>query len=332
MKKELFGRLPSGGDVHLYTLTNGTLTLSVLDYGCRIQSLLFGGRDVVCGFDTLDGYLADDSYQGAFVGRVANRIANGRFTLNGKTYQLEVNNGKNHLHGVFSSIVWEVKEVARDRIVFTHHSPAAEEGYPGDMDVTVTYSLEGSALVLDYVATATEDTPASMTNHAYFNLNGFENPPATNHTLAVNADRYTVVDEGLIPTGERRDVSGTPYDLRTPTLISSRFTDNFKGYDTNFHLLKNTTLIFGRRELGYAGTLTGDAISLACYTDMPCMQIYTAGFLGKGPDFKGGVKQTPYHAVCLETQYEPNAVNRGEAILPAGEEFHHTTAYVFSVL
>lgn len=332
MKKELFGRLSSGQDVHLYTLTNGTLTLSVLDYGCRIQSLIFGGRDVVCGYDTLDGYLADDSYQGAFVGRVANRIAGGRFTLNGKTYQLEINNGKNHLHGVFSSIVWEVAEADDAHIVFAHHSPADEEGYPGDMNVTVTYSLEGAALVLDYVAQATEDTPASMTNHAYFNLNGYENAPATNHMLTVNADRYTVVNESLIPTGERRDVSGTPYDLRTPTLISSRFTGGFDGYDTNFHLLKNRTLIFGRRELGYAGTLAGESIALDCYTDMPCMQIYTAGFLGKGPAFKGGVKAQPYHAVCLETQYEPDAVNRGEAILRAGQVFHHTTAYAFRVL
>ncbi len=307
MRKELFGTLPAGGDVHLYTLSNDALTVRVLDYGCRIQSLVFGGRDVVCGFDTLDGYLADDSYQGAFVGRVANRIANGRFSLNGKTYQLAINNGKNHLHGVFSSIVWEVAEVSDERIVFTHHSPAEEEGYPGDMDVTVTYSLEGSALVLDYVATATEDTPASMTNHAYFNLNGFENPTALDHTLTVFANRYTVVDEGLIPTGERRDVGGTPYDLREPTVISSRFTDGFNGYDTNFELSKNNSLIFGRRNLALAGRLAGEEIEMACYTDMPCMQIYTAGFLGEGPDFKGGVKAVPYHAVCLETQHEPDA-------------------------
>lgn len=330
MKKELFGTLPTGEKVHLYTLSNGTLTMRVLDYGCRIQSLIFGGKDVVCGFDTIDAYLVDDSYQGAFVGRVANRIENGRFSLNGKSYQLAINNGKNHLHGVFSSIVWDVAECTDERIVFTHHSPAAEEGYPGDMDVTVTYSLDENALVLDYVGRATEDTPASMTNHAYFNLNGFENAPATNHTLTVFADRYTVVDDSLIPTGERRDVSGTPYDLRTPTLISSRFTDGFNGYDTNFHLQKKEGLTFGRLDLCLAGKLDGEEISLTCYTDMPCMQIYTAGFLGKGPDFKGGVKAVPYHAVCLETQYEPDAVNRGEAILRAGEEFHHTTAYVFA--
>ena len=332
MKKELFGTLPSGESVHLYTLSNGTLTVRVLDYGCRIQSLFFAGRDLVCGFDSLDPYLSDTSYQGAFVGRVANRIAGGRFTMNGKTYELEKNNGNNHLHGIFSHIVWEVCEVSDDRIVFVHHSPAAEEGYPGDMDVTVSYSLSNTSLVLNYRARATEDTPASMTNHAYFNLNGYENGNALSHSLTVDAEKITVVNEELIPTGERRAVEGTPYDLRTPKVIGKQFSDNFHGYDTNFILSKNNKIFHGRSELHFAGTLVGEDLRLDCHTDMPCMQIYTAGFLGNGPAFKGGVKQLPYHAVCLETQYEPDAVNRGEAILPAGKEFCHTTIYTFSKL
>jgi aldose 1-epimerase len=245
---------------------------------------------------------------------------------------LTANQNGHCLHGghALDKRVWDCVSADDKSITFSCFSPDGEEGFPGNMTTRVTYSLKGAELKISYSAISDAKTPICLTNHSYFNLNGFENAPATNHTLTVFADRYTVVDDGLIPTGERRDVTGTPYDLRTPTLISSRFTYGFNGYDTNFHLQKKEGLTFCRRDLCLAGKLDGEEISLTCYTDMPCMQIYTAGFLGKGPDFKGGVKAVPYHAVCLETQYEPDAVNHGEGILRVGNTFHHTTVYKFT--
>lgn len=333
MKKEKFGTLPDGKEVFLYTLENDKLRVGVLDYGCRIQSLFFDGVDFVCGYDSMEGYLADTSSQGAFVGRVANRIKDARFTLNGKTYTLPKNDGNNHLHGVFGQTVFQVHAYDGTAITFTHHSPATEEGYPGDMNLSVTYRLADDTLLLEYQATANEDTPINLTNHSYFNLGGIGSGSVREHEMQMHADRYTVTDSALIPTGERRDVTGTPYDFHDFHKIGERIEKTPGGYDTNFWLLQDTPVTIGGKALFAAVTVRSAAYQLDCYTDLPCIQIYSGNFLGVGescPVFKYRVAQEKQHAICLETQFEPDAVNHGEGILRVGETYVHTTAYRLS--
>lgn len=331
MKKTLFGTLSNGQPVYLYTMDSGVMQVNVIDYGCRIQSILFDGTDFACGYDTLEGYLADGSSQGAFVGRVANRIKNARFTLNGKTYQLEPNDGKNHLHGSFGYTVWRTRIVDDCTLVFTHRSPAEEEGYPGNMELEVTYHLDGTTLALDYRATADEDTPINLTNHTYFNLRGIGSGSVLGQEMQLNADEITLVDGELIPIGKRMNVCGTPYDFHDYHAIGARFDDKVSGYDTNFWLNKREPVTMLGKALYRAGAVRSDLYQMDCYTDLPCVQIYTADFLANGePDFKYGVKPARQHAVCLETQFEPDSVNHGEGILRAKETYHHTTVYQFS--
>ena len=330
MDKRLFGTLPSGEEVHIYTLKNDDLTLCVLDYGCRIQSLRFDGRELIGGYDTLDAYLADDSWQGAVIGRVANRIRASRFTLNGKTYRLTPNEKENHLHGSFGISMWDVKETDEDYITFTRKSPASEEGYPGDMEISVTYTLDKNLLKIKYYATADADTPANFTNHAYFNVEGVGSGSILSHEMKLYADRITLVDGDLLPTGERMSVAGTPYDFAEFRPIGSRLSPEIDGYDTNFFLTQGSPLTMDGRTVYAAASVRSPSCQVDCYTDMPCIQIYTGNFLGNGPDFAHGVKQEKQHAVCLETQFEPDCVNRGEHILRAGEVYDHLTLYRFS--
>ncbi len=329
MEKNFFGRLPDGRAVSLYTLDSGSMQVKVLDYGCRIQSIIFDGVDFACGFDTLEAYLADTSSQGAFVGRVANRIKNACFTLNNKTYQLPKNDGNNHLHGCFGQTLWQAEMPDARTLVFKHRSLAEEEGYPGDMELTVTYRLEGTALMLDYQAIADDDTPINLTNHTYFNIGGIGSGTVLDHEMQILSDRVTVVDAELIPTGAHMDVTGSAYDFRTYQQIGARLGHGLDGYDTNFWLTKEEPSTLFDRQLYRAGSVRSASYQMDCYTDMPCMQVYSANFLGNGPDFKNGIKQEPQHAICLETQFEPDSVNRSMGILSAGEHFHRTTVYQF---
>lgn len=330
MEKTVFGTLPNGEEVHLYTLKNEFLTVHVLDYGCRIQSLFFDGCDLICGYDTLDAYLADDSWQGACIGRVANRIRDARFDLNGKTYHLIPNEGKNHHHGIFGISMWQVEEATDTSITFKKKSPAAEEGFPGDMEISVTYFLDESTLKIRYYATADEDTPINFTNHSYFNMGGVGSGSVLGHELKLYADKMSVLDEVLVPTGERTPTAGTAYDFSDFHAISERKSEEVDGYDTNFFLTMDAPVTLGDRTVYAAASLRSASYQVDCYTDMPCIQIYTGNFLGNGPDFKYGAKQQKQHAVCLETQFEPNCVNLGEHILRAGEVYDHLTAYRFS--
>lgn len=329
MQKTLFGTLPNGQAVHLYTLDSGKMQVNVLDYGCRIQAILFDGVDFACGYDTLEAYLADDSSQGAFVGRVANRIKGAQFELNGKHYQLTPNDGKNHLHGTFGQTVWNTKIVDDCTLVFTHHSPANEEGYPGNMNLEVTYHLSDTSLELDYKATADEDTPINLTNHTYFNLGGIGSGSVLEHEMQLNANEITLVDEELIPIGKRMNVDSTAYDFHEYHPIGSRFDAYVDGYDTNFWLTQNEPVSLFGKDLYRAGAVRSASYQMDCYTDLPCIQIYSGNFLGNGPTFKYGVKQARQHAICLETQFEPDSVNHGAGILPVGETYHHTTVYQF---
>ncbi len=330
MEKRFFGKMPDGRDVFLYTMQNDYLTVRVLDYGCRIQSLTFDGRDMVGGFDTLEAYLADNSSQGAFVGRVANRIRDARFTLNGKTYQLEPNEKSNHLHGSFALSLWSAEFANEHTLKLTRTSPAEEEGYPGDIDVTVIYQLDGASLKMTYYATADADTPANFTNHSYFNIDGIGSGTIMKQEMQISADKITVVDNDLLPTGEHMAVAGTAYDFRNFRMIDACCNAEIDGYDTNFRLTKETVETFGDKALFHAVTLRSSSYQVECFTDLPCIQIYTGNFLGNGPDFKYGIPQKKQHAICLETQFEPDCVNRGEGILRRGETYDHTTVYRFS--
>ncbi len=329
MEKTRFGTLKNGQSVHLYTMKNESLCIGILDYGCRIQHLIFDGRDTVGGYDNLAAYEADGSSQGAFVGRVANRIKNSRFTLNGKTYQLEPNEKENHLHGTFANTVWEAKFEDACTLVLSHTSSADEEGYPGDIDVTVTYQLIDNAVKMTYTAKCDEDTPVNFTNHSYFNIDGIGSGSIMTEEMQILADRYTVVDGDLIPTGERRNVAETAYDFRDFHPIN-HYAAQVDGYDTNFWLTGEETEMFGTIVLSRAVSLHSSSYRLDCYTDMPCIQIYTANFLGEEPCFKYGIAPKKQHAVCLETQFEPDSVNRGEGILKAGEVGTYTTLYKFT--
>lgn len=330
MEKRFLGTLPSGAAVNVYTLKNECLTMEVMDRGCTIRSLVFRGIDTVRGFDSLESYFEDTSHQGAVIGRVANRIAGARFVMDGNEYNLPKNDGENCLHGGdgFDHRIWTVEEYSDDRIVFSYLSPDGEEGFPGELEVKVSYTLSGSALIIDYLAIPKSSTPIALTNHAYFNLNGKGN--VEDHMVVMYADNYTEVGKDLIPNGNRPDVTGTVFDLRKPTQIAAGCSEDFIGYDHNFVLNPSIFKSYGGKRLGLATEVYGENIGMAVYTDQEGVQFYIGNFLGDGPDFKGGEKQVRHGAFCLETQTEPDCINHGRAFYGAGEVYTHTTVYEFT--
>ncbi len=325
-----FGALPDGTAVTQYTIGNDTLSISVLDLGGIIRGVYKDGKDFVAGFDTVEDYLADDSYQGALIGRYANRIEDGRFTLDGVTYQLAKNEkGITHLHGGncgFSRRMWKVVSVTDDTLSLSLFSPDMDEGYPGNLEVTVTYRVVGNAFSIDYRAVCDKNTPLNLTNHAYFNPNGYDGGDILSVMATLNADRYDEVDDALIPV---RDVSveGTVFDFREPHAIGERIGGDFVGYDHNFYLIGDRAASVCGVTLPFAARLEG-VHTITAYTDLPCVQMYIGNFLVGSPDLKGGVPKRRHHTVCLETQLAPNGPNRGIGILKAGEKFHSVTAYV----
>ncbi len=321
MKSLHFGTLADGTEVLQYTLRTETCEVRILNLGGIITDYLFEGHNIVCGFDTLDDYLADTTYQGALVGRFANRIAGAKFKLNGKTYHISANEGENSLHGGkvgFSRRVFRVTRAEDTELVLTLFSPDGEEGYPGNLTLKATYTLDGASLKIRYEATADADTPLSLTNHSYFNLDAV-GTPVLDCKITVFADRYTAVDSSLIPTGERPSVDGTELDLRN----ARRIGEKVGGFDNNFILTKSTETHLP----SLAAIVENDELSLSLYTTQPCLQLYTAIAMEGGPAFRGGVKKERHTAFCLESQSEPNAPNRGEGILRAGEIYDHTTVY-----
>ena len=293
--------------------------------------------DVVLGFDNLDQYLKGDPYFGAIVGRVANRIAKGKFTLDGKEYTLAVNNGPNSLHGGlkgFDKVVWkasEEKNTEGPAVKFTYTSADGEEGYPGTLNVTVVYTLTNrNGLRIDYTATTDKDTPVNLTNHTYFNLAG--KGEIVDHQIKINADRYTPTDDTLIPTGELKDVKGTPMDFTSQHAIGDHIAETGgdpNGYDHNF-------VINGG---GRALTLTAQVYEpttgrvLTMYTTEPGVQFYTGNFLDGTLTGKGGWTYQKHQAFCLEAQHFPDSVNHPNfpsVILKPGKPYHQRTEYVFS--
>lgn len=339
IEQKPFGTTARGERVTLFEIRTPELTARVLDYGATVQSLLVKDKngktvDVVLGHDTIEGYETHDGYLGACVGRVANRLGGAEFTLSGKTYTLAKNDGENHLHGGlrgFDKYVWDA-EILDDGVRFSRVSPDGEEGYPGTLQVSVTYRVENGALKIIYDAKSDRDTLCNLTNHSYFNLNG--GGSALGHTLQIHADRFLENSAQCMPTGKILPVEGTPFDFRTPKTVGRDIEEanvqlqNCGGYDHNFCLPESGAL-YEAAELSSAES----GIAMKVRTTMPGMQLYTANFLGPWTG-KGSASYEKRGAVCLETQFYPNAMRCDgfrKPILKAGESYHQTTVYAFSV-
>lgn len=347
VKKEEFGKA-DGQSVALYTLTNRNgAEARITTYGGIVVSLKVPDRngkmdDIVLGYDTLDDYLKGNSaYFGALIGRYGNRIGKGRFTLDGVDYKLAVNNGENHLHGGikgFDKVVWTAttpptKDGAA--LTLTYLSRDGEEGYPGNLTVTVIYTLtDNNELKIEYSATTDKDTVVNLTHHSYFNLAGQGHGDILNHQLMINADRFTPVDSGLIPTGELRAVKGTPFDFSQPAAIGSRINGADeqlklgKGYDHNFVLNgKMGTL----RQAAKVYEQTSGRV-MEVWTTEPGLQFYTGNFLDGKPG-KGGKPYEFRNGFCLETQHYPDSPNKPDfptTVLKKGSKYQTTTIYKFT--
>jgi aldose 1-epimerase len=349
LKKQLFGKTANGQEIDLYTLTNKSgVEIGIINRGGTVVSIRVPDRsgkpgDIALGFDSLDGYLKDIPYFGALVGRYGNRIAKGRFKLNGVEYKLAVNNGENHLHGGlqgFDKTVWNAKDVSEGplpRLELTYLSKDGEEGYPGNLSVTVVYSLtDANELRIDYSATTDKDTVVNLTNHTYFNLAGAGEGDILGHVLTLYADRFTPVDKGLIPTGELRSVEGTPFDFRKPTPIGARIDAKDQqiqfggGYDHNFVLNSagGSLALAARVEEPKTGRV------LEVLTTEPGIQFYTGNFLDGTLTGKGGKTYLKRYGFCLETQHFPDSPNHPKfpsTELKPGGKYQTTTVYRFSV-
>ncbi len=345
--KTAFGQTKEGVPVDQYTLTNRRgMIAKVITYGATLTDLIVPDRagtpgDVVLGYDKLEPYLAGVPYFGSTVGRVGNRIAKGRFTLNGQTYTLATNNGPNHLHGGlkgFDKVVWKAETVAGaggTSVKFTYHSPDGEEGYPGNLEASVVYSLtEENELRLDYTATADKATPVNLTNHSYFNLAGDGSGDILAHVLMIAADQFTPVDEALIPTGELKPVKGTVFDFTTPTAIGARIAKvpiaPPVGYDHNFVLRKAAAA--GAPALAARVSEPKSGRIMEVLTTEPGVQFYSGNFLDGTLKNRHGVTYNKHAAFCLETQHFPDSVNHPNfptTVLQPGERYQSTTIYRF---
>lgn len=342
-----FGATPDGQSVAAFTMTNAAgIQVRAISYGAIITSVLTPDRsgrlaDIVLGFDTLDAYLKEPPYFGAVVGRYGNRIAKGQFALGGRTFRLATNNGPNHLHGGtkgFDKVVWTgtpVENATGVGVTFTRTSPDGEEGYPGNLKASVTYILtDKNELAIDYNAVTDKETPVNLTQHSYFNLAA--EGDILGHELTLEADRYTPVDDTLIPTGELAAVQGTPFDFRTPTLIGARIsTDNEqlrrgKGYDHNWVLNRPGPGL--QRAARVVEPKSGRTLEIA--TTEPGVQFYSGNFLNGTITGKGGRVYAARTGMCLETQHfpdSPNHANFPSAILKPGETYVSRTVITFGV-
>lgn len=331
MDKRLFGKLPNGEDVYIYRLTDGTATAEIMEYGAAIVSLCpFGDVDVVGGFDTLEAYTQDTSNQGAIVGRVANRIENARFEIDGKVYRLADNDNGNCLHGGvgFQHRLWKVVDYTENSITLSYLSPDGEDGFPANLQIDVSYTLKDAAIIISYTATPDCKTPIALTNHAFFNLDGFGGD-IKEHTVQIWADSYSEVNDKLIPTGNHPNVIGTPLDLRLPKKVGEDFSPTFDGYDHNMILFPKFHKEFNNKKIGLAARVENQKMIMQVYTDQPGLQFYTGNFLGNGPDFKGNIPQIRQGALCLEAQTEPNCINHGEGIYEKDQVYKQLTVYEF---
>lgn len=337
-----FGTTEKGEKTCLYTMKNDSgLEVSVSDFGATLVNVCVPGKDgklvdVTLGYDDAAAYEKGGEAFGATVGRSANRIKDARVEINGTEYELGKNDNGNNLHSgldFYQKRMWEVVENGDDHVTFLLHSPDGDQGYPGALDMSVTYSLdEENLLTIHYEAVPDKDTIINMTNHSYFNLNGHDSGTVTGHTIKLDADFFTPADAQSIPTGEIRSVEGTPMDFRQGRVIGAEIDADYEplhlgsGYDHNW-VLKNENRFDKVAEV----TADESGISMEVYTDLPGVQIYTANFLNGEPG-KDGARYARRSAVCLETQYYPDAIhheNFPSPICRAGEKYDTRTGYRF---
>lgn len=345
--KSAFQQTIEGKKTDLYVLKNShDMQVAITNYGGRLVSLLVpdNGKviDVLVGFDNVKSYTdSTEPYFGALIGRYGNRIANGIFKLDNKEYKLFINNGKNALHGgekSFRAVVWDAKQTSDSTLELSYLSKDMEEGYPGNLTVKVIYTLtDANELSIDYEATTDKKTVLNLTNHAYFNLNGYDKGDILNHELMLNADNYTPVDSTLIPKGKNISVKNTPFDFTKLTPIGSRINQKDEqikfggGYDHNFVLNPNPS-----KAMNFAAKVVADKsnIVMEVFTQEPGVQFYTGNFMDSSHTIKGGKKDDFRTAFCLETQHfpdSPNQPNFPSTVLEVGKKYQTKTIYKFSV-
>jgi len=349
IEKSVFGKMPDGTAIDSFVLKNTSgMTAQVITYGCRIVKLMTADKngkfgDVVLGHDTFEEYLKPNDVFGAAVGRFANRIGGAEFEINGRSYPLTANDGKNSLHsapGGFQDRVWRVKCSDNNddapSVTFAYRSEDGECGFPGNLDATVTYSLStDNALIIEYGAKTDYETPVNLTNHIYFNISGDIRKDILSNELQINSDYITAVGSDLIPTGKLTPVAGTAYDFNTAKTIGQdikaddALLKSCGGYDHNF-------VIKGADGMKKAAELYDQASGrlMMVFTDMPGIQIYTGNSFGDGNIGKGGLKHLAHHAICLETQFFPDSMHHAEfpyQNLKPGEKYKSTTIYKFAV-
>lgn len=343
-----FGKTSNGQEASLYTLTNSKgMSVTFTDYGANIVSIIIPDAkgelaDVALGFENIQGYEENGPGFGSFIGRHANRIGGAKFELNGKVYELEKNDGNNNLHGGYTGYnkqMYETEVFEEEDIIsveFSRLSPHMEQGFPGNLDITVTYSLtETNELVIEYLAVPDKDTIINLTNHSYFNLSGHNSGSVLDHRVWIDADQFTPTTNDLIPTGELRDVTGTPMDFRAFKKVGKDIDADYEpikiahGYDHNYVLNKSTN------EVEKVAELVDDKSGrrMEVYTDLPGLQLYTANMLTPVENGKDGERYGKHQAICFETQYFPNSCNIAtfpSCVRKAGKEFDSVTIYKFS--
>ena len=339
-----FGTTKNGEEVTLYTITNkNNVSVSVIDYGANLVSLMVPDKngnveDIVLGFDNVAGYEVNGCFFGAFIGRHGNRIGDAKFELDGVTYELEKNDGKNNLHGGtpgYHQVMYQAA-VGDNSVTFTRVSPDGEQGYPGNLDVSLTYTLtDDNELKLHYVTKSDKNTLCNLTNHSYFNLKGHKGGQITDHIVTIKANGFTSTSDDLIPDGTIVDVTDTPMDFRKPRCVGDDIDSDYPpivlagGYDHNYVLDKPEGTFAKVAEV----TEKESGRTMEVYTDKPGVQLYTSNGLPEGI-YKEGAKYSTHQAFCLETQYFPNGMKNSHFIAPilkVGDEYNFTTEYKFIV-
>lgn len=342
-----FDTIIDGKKVNLFWIENQGIKAAFTNYGGRLVGLWVADKngkptDVVVGMNSAAGFKnATEPYFGATIGRVGNRIAKGKFTLEGKQYQVPLNNGKNALHGGvkgFQDVVWDAVKTNENTLVFSYVSPDGEQGFPGNLKVKVTYTIaDDNSVKMEYEATTDKTTVVNLTNHAFFNLNGEGSGTILNHELQIYANEFTPVDEGLIPNGELKAVKNTPFDFTSKHTIGERIETQDeqlkfgKGYDHNY-VLNGTK----KNGLNHAATISGDksGIVMDIFTQEPGLQFYSGNFMQSKNTFKSGSKDDFRTAFALETQHFPDAPNQPKfapIVLKPGQKYHTVSYYQFSV-
>ena len=339
IKQKPFGKTKDGKFVELYELEDGGMTVEIITLGAVIRSIKVpvrdAVRDVALGFDTVQGYESNKGYHGAVIGRIGNRVAKASYKMGKKTYKLDANDGENSLHGGFVGFdkqIWSAKEEQNALVLTLLDKEGTSAGYPGDLEVTVKYTLSGGELGIEYTATCTKETPINLTNHVYFNLAGHDSGDIGSHKLQIFSHKITAIDETFIPTGELLDVTGTALDFRELTAVAPGLESDCTqialagGYDHNWVLSNDA-----HRPLATAATAECSGLSMMCATTKPGVQFYS-GNLMQGETGKDGAVYSKRTGFCLETQYWPNSVNTVQfpaPFLKKGETYNHKTTYLF---